>query len=116
MDEQILIVKAKDVLHLNRYRRRWIFGWMVATASLLLAGVQTARVYEHDQEVARLVALENRLDEVAHEQQVVNENFVKAWEAQNNTAELLISWGSFVKERTDLASRNSRPSFANYRR
>lgn len=112
-----LIVKAKDVLHLNRYRRLWIFGWMVATAALVMGGIQTARLYEHDQEIDRLLALERRMEEVAHEQQMVNENFVKAWEAQNNTAELLVAWGNFVKARTEIVTQNNRPfTFANYRR
>ena len=118
MDE-ILIVKAKDVLHLNRYRRRWIFGWLVATAALVLATIQTVRVHVHDREVDRLVAMEDRLEDVVHQQAQVNDAFVKAWEAQNHTTELLVSWGTFIKDRTDLVNHNNKNqpfSFVSYKR
>ena len=104
--DQLLIVKAREALRLSRFRHLWVIGWLVATASLVVAGVQTSRLNEIERQQEQMSALADRLEAVAHQQQLVNDNFVKAWSSQNQTAELLITWGDYVKARTELAKTN----------
>lgn len=104
--DQLLIVKAREVLRLNRFRYLWVIGWLVATAALVTAGIQTSRLQEVERQQEKMSALTERLESVAHQQQLVNDNFVKAWSNQNQTAELLITWGDYVKARTESAKSN----------
>lgn len=107
MDE-ILIVKARDVLRLNKFRYLWVMGWLVATAALVVATFQIVRVTEYERQLAKVEVLAQELEKVQAEQKVINESYVKAWENQQQTADLLVTWGTFVKERTDLINRNTK--------
>lgn len=115
MDSPI-IVKAEEILRLGKYRTRWVVGWMVATAALMVATIQTARLYEADRQEARLAELAVQVDEVTQRQQIVADGLLQTLEHQTQTADLLISWGNYVKARMDLATGNLNvPAFATIR-
>lgn len=103
-----IIVEAQEVLRLAKFRRLWMFGWMVATAALVAAGIQTARVWEHETQMEAMRQAREDIERVQAEQKTINDSYVKAWQNQQQTADLLISWGTYVKERADLGTHNIR--------
>jgi hypothetical protein len=103
-----IIVEAKEVLRLAKFRTLWMLGWMVATAALVVAAIQTVRVLEHDRQVEDLRVLREDIERVQAEQKTINDTYTKAWQNQQQTADLLISWGTYVKERADLGTHNIR--------
>lgn len=101
-----LIVEAKEVLRLQKYRRIWGVGWVLATIALVVTGVQTARLMEHRRQEEKLEILLAHVERVQAEQKEVTSSYTKAWENQQQTADLLITWGTYVKERTEMATNN----------
>lgn len=111
--DDLLIVKAREVLRLDRFRRSWVLGWLVATAALLIAGIQTSRLTEAEHQQEEIRALTAQLDQATERQRLLNESLLTTLEKQNQTADLLISWGSYVKARSDVARINlNTPQFA----
>lgn len=104
--DNVLIVKAREVLRLQKFRQIWVVGWMLATAALVVAGIQTTRIWQYQKQEARLAQMLKDVERVQAEQKEVNESYVKAWENQQQTADLLITWGTYVKERTEMATNN----------
>ena len=101
-----LIVEAKAVLRLQKFRRIWVLGWMVATAALVVVAIQTVRIKEYERQEARISAMLVEVERVQAEQKAINDSYTRAWQNQQQTADLLVTWGTYVKERTEMATNN----------
>lgn len=110
--DDLLIVKAKDVLRMGRFRHLWALGWVVASAFLVVAGIQTARVFEADRRQGEIRELTHLLEAATVRQASVNESLMFTLEKQSQTADLLISWGNYVKARADAGRPNFTSQFA----
>lgn len=111
--DDLLIVKAKEILVLAKFRRLWILGWMAATAALVVAAIQTSRLLEAEHQQEEIRVLTQQVASVTARQQVVNDSILQTLEQQNQTADLLISWGTYVKARADVSRLNlNTPQFA----
>lgn len=104
--DNVLIVKANEVLRLSKFRRIWVVGWMVATAALVVAAIQTVRIVEYERQERQIAALVAEVERVQAEQKAINDSYVRAWQNQQQTADLLVTWGTYVKERTEMATNN----------
>ena len=97
---------------MNNVLKALVIGWLVATGALVATGVQTARLWEHQKHEAQLQKMIQDVEQIQAEQKAINSSYIKAWENQQQTADLLITWGTYVKERTEMATSNLRGSVA----
>ncbi len=104
--DQPIIVDAREVLRLGRFRKIWLLGWLVATLALVFATVQTLRVEAHQRTLADVMSIQMQQRSLQEDQRQINASYLKAWEQQQETAKLLTSWGQFVVEKTDMINQN----------
>src|SRR5574338_264954 len=111
MLEPLIIVEARSVVRLGKFQKLWMVGWVVATLALVATGVQSARLYEAHQRDQKLKALIVQVKDVQRDQEAVTASYVKAWENQQATSNLLITWGQYVKDRDDVVkmAKDGRP-------
>lgn len=93
---------------LRQLHRRLIIGWIVAVmaiASVIALEFMSRRDFRRARlEVAQL---QFEMSSITAEQRKVTESFVIAWQNQQSTADLLVSWGGYAKERAGLVKYNS---------
>lgn len=104
--DQPIIADAREVLRLGRFRKIWLLGWLVATLAIAFASVQTLRVRERDLVVDELRAVQAEQRDIQEQQKQVTTSFIKVWEQQKVTADLLATWGQFVVDKTDMINKN----------
>lgn len=101
--KELIIVEAEAVVRLGKFQKAWMVGWVVATLALVAVGVQSGRLHEATKQAKTLEAMLDQVRAVQAEQKTVTASYVKAWENQQATANLLVTWGTYVKDRTEIA-------------
>lgn len=93
---------------LRQLHRRMIVGWIVSLAIMVSAAaleIMSRRSFK--QARTEIVQLQTEMSLITTEQRKVTESFVVAWQNQQATADLLVTWGSYVRERSALTKFNS---------
>lgn len=106
MLEPVLVVEARSVVRLGRFQKLWMVGWCVASLALVATAVQTARLYEAHQNAQELSKLMAKVEVVQGEQRAINNTYIQAWQNQQATANLVITWGQYIKDRDDIVAKN----------
>jgi len=106
MIEPVLVVEARSIVRLGRFQKLWVVGWCVASLAIASTAIQTARLYEAHQNSLELSKLMGQVKMVQDEQRTINSTYIKAWESQQATANLVITWGQYIKDRDDIVTKN----------
>lgn len=104
-DDRPIIVNES---FLRQLHRRMIVGWTVAV--LIMAAASALEILSRrsfKQARVEVAQLQKDMSLITSEQRKVTESFVVAWQNQQSTADLLVSWGGYVRERTALTKYNS---------
>lgn len=103
---------ASELALLRKRSKQWLMGWVVAGLMTLIAvflGAYSVASYHS------LLANQARLAEIRDlqdDQRELTEKFALAWRNQQQTADLLITWGEYVKERTKQTTDNLKSGMA----
>lgn len=106
MNDGATIVSKSELERLNRFRRRWLWGW-VGTIIFGIFGVFEAGRAHASQEFMR-----HQSEQLAQlrEAQVEHARELHRMEAllqsQTTTAKLLASWGQLVMDRAEIGTSN----------
>jgi len=93
---------------LRKLHRQMIVGWILAVAALISTiTLEILSRRSFSQARVEVAKLQTNMSFITAEQRKVTESFVIAWQNQQSTADLLVSWGGYVKERGVLSKYNS---------
>lgn len=104
--EPVIIVEARHIVRLGQFEKLWKVGWIVALLAFVATAVQSTRLYEAHQKAKELSTLMAQVKAVQADQTKINETYVQAWNNQQETTNLVVSWAQYIKERQDMSNQN----------
>lgn len=110
--ESCSIVANSTISHYKVFERRWYAGWIASGVLLLLVIFFGVLAKVRGEALASLGEARSEIGKLQAEQHVLLENFVKAWQNQQATADALIGYGDYYKERRALVDSNVQASKA----
>jgi len=106
MQDRPIIVSQVEYQLLKRRVRFWWGGWVAATVLVGMVGYMVGIIVEARRASRDFERLTTKVSMIREEQSIVNETFVRAWEGQQNTSRLMISWGEYIKSHDEIVSEN----------
>ena len=112
LDDKPIIILSSTLKRLSRLKGLWLAGWIVAsvfgmaTTYSLVRMIRYQRTYESL--TKEVITLRDSVLSIQIEQKTVTESYIKAWENQQQTADLLVTWGTYVKDQTDIKIQNKK--------
>lgn len=104
--ESCSIVAVSTIQTYKKYERRWWAGWAACGATVLLSLYLGLLAQARGEAINSLGEARQKMAELQSQQTFLIENFVKAWQNQQATAEALIGYGEYHKERQGLVDYN----------
>lgn len=108
--ESCSIVANSTIQQYKMYQRRWYAGWIVSGLMLVVSIYLGVLAKMRGDAISSLGAARADIAKLQADQRVLLENFVKAWQNQQATADALISYGEYHKERRALVDSNVQAS------
>lgn len=110
MLEPLIVVEARAITRLGRFQKLWMAGWCVATFALITTGVLATKLYEAHRNAEKLDALVTKVKAVQDDQRTINDTYIQAWKNQQETTDLVVTWGQYIKDRDTIVRSNRQSS------
>lgn len=110
MLEPLIVVEARAITRLGRYQKIWMAGWCAATLALVSTGVLATKLYEAHRNAENLEVLIAKVQVVQDEQRAINDTYIQAWKNQQETTDLVVTWGQYIKDRDTIVRSNRQSS------
>jgi len=106
-DDAVSIITTSHLTKLQRRSKIWWLGWILAAGVVAAGTYQVGRLNGRLDEYSKLQAYEARLVGIENAQNIIVEKFVKAWEGNNQIAEVLATWAEYNKDRAAIVHQNA---------
>ena len=97
--EELMIVPKSQL----KYRNLWAVGWLLAVVGVSFGGGAMVAMGSMVKDLDRA---SDRVSEIQQEQTEVNAAFLKNWENQQESIDLIISASKFFEQRNEITAFN----------
>lgn len=104
--EKHIVVTESALLRGKKYSRLWWSGWAVGVLGLVGGAFMSGQAIAYHRAMNEVAEARRDIQRIRQEQTEATETFIKAWNVQKRSIDLVTSWAQYIKDRDDMIAYN----------